>query len=47
MKVAILRSENRSKVPGETCFDGKYFQKQEMETGLKYLESESVIAIKQ
>ena len=47
MKVAILRSENRSKVPGETCFDGKYFQKQEMETGLKYLESESVIAVKQ
>ena len=29
MKVAILRSENRSKVPGETCFDGKYF----LETG--------------
>ena len=47
MKVAILRSENRSKVPGETCFDGKYFQKQEMETGLKYLESESVNAVKQ
>ena len=29
MKVAILRSESRSKVPGETCFDGKYF----LETG--------------
>ena len=38
MKVAILRSENRSKVPGETCFDRKYFQKQEMEPGLKYLD---------
>ena len=47
MKVAILRSENRSKVPGETCFDGKYFQKQEMETELKNVESESVIAVKQ
>ena len=47
MKVAILRSENRSKVPGEICFDRKYFQKQEMETELKNVESESVIAVKQ
>ena len=44
-KVAILRSENRSKVPGETCFDRKYFQKQEMETELKNVESESDIAV--
>ena len=47
MKVAILRSENRSKLPGETYFDGKYFEKQEMETELKNVESESVIAVKQ
>ena len=40
-------SENRSKVPGETCFNEKYFQKQEMETKLKNVESESVIAVKQ
>ena len=43
----MFTSENRSKVPGETCYDEKYFEEQEMETKLKNVESESVIAVKQ